>query len=424
MITEINLAEYYLKKREIAEYFTDENKTDAEAIADAINNAVNTGVAQSNSNTSYTPTVNSNTSGSYKIGSIKLNGTTYDIYGKDTDTKYSDATTTQKGLMSSNDKAKLDGLNAGNIPFTKNNDTWGNTSADNIKSALDSLKNSCNSLQNAINNLPTPIYYDGDNSTIKKDTNNKFYIPDKSITNAKLADTTIQTGKIQNNAITSDKINNSAITENKIQNNAVTNDKIAQNAVGTNEIINKSITNDKIADTTIGKEKLKDVTSTITENSENLITSGAVYNALNSPSDTSRWLPITEYAVDGSYGQHLFYNPFTGMVELWMRTPYRTVQGTYTPGSYLIGKTQTLSENNLASVNSLNNVNLAPDVRDYAPKYDIHTVARGSTTEGTTNCVATLDSGGKLWLKSFDGSTLVNKRYDIYFTYRCKLNRS
>ena len=61
----------------------------------------------------YSQTVQSSATGAYEIGKITVDGTATTIYGKDTGTTYSDATTSASGLMSSSDKTKLEGIATG-----------------------------------------------------------------------------------------------------------------------------------------------------------------------------------------------------------------------------------------------------------------------------------------------------------------------
>lgn len=58
----------------------------------------------------YSQTLASSTSGAYEIGKITIDGTSTSIYGKDTNTTYSTASTSANGLMSSTDKTNLDNL--------------------------------------------------------------------------------------------------------------------------------------------------------------------------------------------------------------------------------------------------------------------------------------------------------------------------
>ena len=66
----------------------------------------------------YSQTVQSSATGAYEIGKITVDGTATTIYGKDTNTTYSDATTTASGLMSSTDKTKLNGIATGANAYT------------------------------------------------------------------------------------------------------------------------------------------------------------------------------------------------------------------------------------------------------------------------------------------------------------------
>lgn len=56
----------------------------------------------------YNQTVASNATGAYEIGKITVDGSSTTLYGKDTNTTYSNATQSAAGLMSSTDKKKLD----------------------------------------------------------------------------------------------------------------------------------------------------------------------------------------------------------------------------------------------------------------------------------------------------------------------------
>ena len=62
-------------------------------------------------------------------------------------------------------------------------------------------------------------------------------IQDGVVTNAKLANLTVDTGKIKDNAITDSKIRQGAVTRDKIANGSINNDKISASAVGTNELV-------------------------------------------------------------------------------------------------------------------------------------------------------------------------------------------
>ena len=93
--------------------------------------------------------------------------------------------------------------------------------------------------------------------------NNLAYdIPDGSITTVKLA----------NGAVTTAKLDDSAVTGDKIAPSAVTGDAIADSAITTTKIANLGVTLEKIAG----------IDTTVTQNSGNLITSGAVYSYIQS----------------------------------------------------------------------------------------------------------------------------------------------
>ena len=63
---------------------------------------------------SYSQTSGSSVSGSYEIGKITINGTATTIYGKDTNTTYSDVVAGgSSGLMTGSDKTKLNNVATG-----------------------------------------------------------------------------------------------------------------------------------------------------------------------------------------------------------------------------------------------------------------------------------------------------------------------
>ena len=91
--------------------------------------------------------------------------------------------------------------------------------------------------------------------------------------------------KIGENAVNTGKIADKAVTNAKLGDNAVTGDKIAPAAVTSDAIADSAITTTKIANLGVTLEKIAGIDTTVTQNSDNLITSGAVYNSLTSKED-------------------------------------------------------------------------------------------------------------------------------------------
>lgn len=127
----------------------------------------------------------------------------------------------------------------------------------------------------------TPTGHNHDGSYLKagEGTVASLNIINGTIVNEDIANTTITGGKLAEKTITSTQLADNAVTTDKINNAAVTGAKIG----------NKTITNDNIADNTISVGKINstsiDITNGGTINSSKLITSGAVYAGLDGKSD-------------------------------------------------------------------------------------------------------------------------------------------
>ncbi len=81
-------------------------------------------------------------------------------------------------------------------------------------------------------------------------------IPDGSITAAKIADSAVTSGKINNGSVITDKIADGAITSGKIGNGSVVTDKITDSAITSGKIGNGSVITDKVADGAITGSKI------------------------------------------------------------------------------------------------------------------------------------------------------------------------
>ncbi len=105
--------------------------------------------------TTYSQTVSGNTDGAYEIGKITVDGSDITVYGKDTNTTYSNATTDTAGLMSTDDKAKLNAIEAEannySHPLTHNSSmiTDSNT--------YSNIGNTANTLDNILSNINTKL---------------------------------------------------------------------------------------------------------------------------------------------------------------------------------------------------------------------------------------------------------------------------
>lgn len=107
------------------------------------------------------------------------------------------------------------------------------------------------------------------------------YTDADQITTGFIADKAITTEKIANYAVTSGKLAVNAVDKNSINIEAVTTRSIAPKAVTTEKIADKAITLDKIADGVI-----KSTDEIITADSNNPVSSKAVYNAIYSVLNT------------------------------------------------------------------------------------------------------------------------------------------
>lgn len=106
--------------------------------------------------------------------------------------------------------------------------------------------------------------------------NNLAYdIPDGSITTVKLANGAVTNEKLGAASVTNDKLGDNAVTSTKIANGAVTGAKITIGASGT---VDKYVAVDASGNLIKGSG----IDTTVTQNSGNLITSGAVYSYIQS----------------------------------------------------------------------------------------------------------------------------------------------
>lgn len=97
--------------------FDGKHSTDFDLKTDQINSSRLVGQIPSNllpsssgGSSNYTPAITSSTSGNYKIGDLTIGDSSYELYGKDTNTTYKVASTSANGLMSIADKTFIDSL--------------------------------------------------------------------------------------------------------------------------------------------------------------------------------------------------------------------------------------------------------------------------------------------------------------------------
>ena len=111
------------------------------------------------------------------------------------------------------------------------------------------------------------IKADGTRDTLEwiKLSDEEFTIPDRSITQEKLAFNSVGVNQIENGAIDWLKIADGAISDVHLSNGIVTSEKIADGAITTNKIANGSITNDKIDRVSYTKVSTKDFTEPTVE---------------------------------------------------------------------------------------------------------------------------------------------------------------
>ena len=360
----------------------------------------------------------------YTIGSLKIGSTTTTLYGLDTNTTYTpsnvvgSADTTNGTVGDSNAYARANHTHKksdlyapkthtnsdGSIYGKASSSVFGHSKATtttpsnvtngNASVGTDNGEYARYDHQHKIESSTVMGLVSYDDSTIGKNSSGKLYVKNSGIGTDQLGAKVVTGAKLGDSAVTTDKISNGTI---KLE----------------------DLNSTDVSDNTVGG----------TEGSSKLLTSDAFYKTLNDKTTPPKWLLISEKGYPGSYYQKLWYNPVTGMVELYMRTPYRIPKSTNTPASYLVGEAD-LNEADLETVNKLESVQLDQYVKNYAPMFDIFSVARGVTTGATAHCVATLDRKGKLWLRTFTGgsgestaSITPERRYEVYFTYRCKLNR-
>lgn len=78
------------------------------------------------------------------------------------------------------------------------------------------------------------------------------------MTNSKLANNAVTSGKIADAAVTSSKLADAAVTSGKLADNAVTNSKLSANAVTTGKITDSAVTNSKLAANAVTTGKIAD----------------------------------------------------------------------------------------------------------------------------------------------------------------------
>ena len=120
---DVDLSDYYTKE-EVNNSFASSNHnhsvatTSASGFMSAADKTKLDGITASADSVSFTRSLTAGT----KVGTITINGTGTDIYCQtNTDTTYSNATTSASGLMSASDKSKLDGITASadSVSFTR-----------------------------------------------------------------------------------------------------------------------------------------------------------------------------------------------------------------------------------------------------------------------------------------------------------------
>lgn len=343
------------------------------------------------------------------------------------------ASQTTPGIMSVQDKKKLDGLsgNGSNVSFTPSLSKG---------TAIGTL---------TINNIPTTLYCNNDTNTtyqagtgLTLDTSKNEF----SLTNASkyIQKNNTFTGYIQSNGAISTPPNTTyeageglSLDDNVF---SLTN---ASNYIKTSTT-SGLITNNGNIDTTSYLSQ-NDITDTLTSTSNQPITSGAVYNALNTPPTPTSWYIVTDMTTNANrnFAQQMYYNYLTGMVELHVITPYRKIGAGWNNVSRLIGKseitsltdsTETLSSNSDINPNSSATSN-QPDVADFTPYTMIYGIAQGMSSGEDGNSgkkvnlplPIALAPDGKMFLYNdkpdiitFSGT---NQRYKFYLTYRCRKNR-
>lgn len=165
----------------------------------------------------------------------------------------------------------------------------------------------------------------------------------------------------------------------------------------------------KIIDETVGGKK----------DSNKPISSGALYNTMNQTNPSTMWILISEKIVSNNYGQKIWYQPMTGMVEAWFVSPARQITGSYTE---IYTRQEYLDTTKLQQA-GIDTTNIS--FNDFMPLTAIHGIGRGAVGGSTKNIVVTLEKNGTVYGKTFDGtSSTTSRRYDMYFTYRCKLGHT
>jgi len=81
-------------------------------------------------------------------------------------------------------------------------------------------------------------------------------IADSSISTSKLSSASVTSDKLANNSVTVNKINDGAINSSKLGENSVIGSKLADSSVSTSKIINNNVTTEKLADACITNTKL------------------------------------------------------------------------------------------------------------------------------------------------------------------------
>ena len=166
--------------------------------------------------------------------------------------------------------------------------------------------------------------------------------------------------------------------------------------------------------------QISDADTSPVSGSNKLITSGAVYSGLNNKSDvnhTHPWTLISEVETS-TYTQKLWYNQYTGMVELYFLSPPHTVDQNNNYIGKLVGN---VSENVDTESGDLSN-----SVADYVPQFDITCLSRVTVSGQTYKplCSVTLTTSGRFYGRKLSAnvpdSNNVTGQFEVYMTYRCK----
>lgn len=194
----------------------------------------------------------------------------------------SEATTSASGLMSSTDKAKLDGFGAASTYALKTEIAGAYIYRGSVanEAALPVTGQKVGDVYNIIaassyGQAGANVAWNGSDWDALGET---FDIGNGTVTTGKIADLAVTEAKLANSAVTTNKIADANVTTAKIADANVTTGKLANLGVTTGKIANSAVTSDKIASNAVITEKITDGAVTANKLDASSVTTAKINN--------------------------------------------------------------------------------------------------------------------------------------------------